>query len=491
MLKRQKRTIIIAAVVIVILAVAYFTVISPMLSVTENKVVPSLLEGESYSQSYDKIMIFDPVEQADIKEVTIHNEHGDYSFYQDFDTSDFYLEGYEGTTCDDASLISLMSSVRLPMAIDRVTTDVSNLARYGLDPETDPAYYILTNKSGDTYKVFIGDPIPTSGGYYAMIEGRDAVYVLDSTTKYILQSKESFVIPVLGMATDSTDYYQVDRFTLGVDGETFIAIEFMDEAERTRTASTTYYKMVEPADYVPSTSNYDVILKTFTEFKGTEVLAFGNVKDAMTPEELKPYRLDVPKYEVHYRYNDIDNYVLVSDKNEDGTYNAYSVMFNIVAKVDATTLQFLEWRFIDFIEKPMFQKNINDIKTVEIIGNDVHETFNITGTDTSLKVTPESTNSALNENDLASFKRLYVKLLSLSLEDYTESTSTDEWIMTFKVTTRGGVEYEYSFYNYSTRRCYFTVNGEGEFYVLRDRVEKILSDTELLMSGGTVTSDPS
>ena len=166
-------------------------------------------------------------------------------------------------------------------------------------------------------------------------------------------------------------------------------------------------------------------------------------------------------------------------------------MFNIVAKVDAETFDFLEWEFIDFVDKPMFQKNINDIETVEIIGKDVHETFTITGEDTELKVTPKSTLTALTANQLASFKKIYVKLLSLSLEDYTESESTDEWVMTFKVTTRGGLEYEYSFYNYSTRRCYYTVNGEGEFYVLRDRVEKILSDTVLLMSGGEVTSDPS
>jgi len=135
--------------------------------------------------------------------------------------------------------------------------------------------------------------------------------------------------------------------------------------------------------------------------------------------------------------------------------------------------------------------NINDIASVEIIGADVHETFNITGTDQELKVTPQSTGVTFDENQLVSFKRIYVKLLSLSLEDYAESTSTDEWIMTYKVTTRGGMEYEYSFYSYSTRRCYFTVNGEGEFWVLRDRVEKILSDTKLIMSGGEVTSEAS
>ncbi len=490
MLKKQKLIIIISAVLIVALAVVYFTVISPMLKETEAVETPDLLEGETYSEAYSKIMIFPKLEQEDIKEIKIHNSYGDYGFYKGSD-GEFYLTGYEGTSFGTDKFTSLTASIRLPMAIDRVNEAPDDLAKYGLDPADDPAYYIVTDVNNVSYKMFIGDVLPTSGGYYAKLDGRDVVYALDTTTKYILMPKESYVTPLLSMPTQSDDYYKIENFTLGIDGETFIAIDYMDEQERIKTASTTYYKMLYPGDYVPSSSNYDHIIKKFNALEGTEVLAFGNVKDAMTAEELKPFGLDEPKYELYYRYSGVDNYVLISDKNEDGSYNAYSVMFNIVAKVDAETFDFLEWEFIDFVDKPMFQKNINDIETVEIIGKDVHETFTITGEDTELEVTPKSTLTPFTANQLASFKRIYVKLLSLSLEDYTESDSTDEWVMTFKITTRGGLEYEYSFYNYSTRRCYYTVNGKGEFYVLRDRVEKILSDTALLMSGGEVTSDPS
>ena len=490
MLKKQKLLIITASSLAVILLISLVFIVNPMLNKPVEEEPTELRDGETYSEAYGKIMVFNKIEQADIKEIKIHNEHGDFGFHQD-SKGQFYMTGYEGTSFSSAEFTSLAASVRLPMAINRVTEDVSDLKKYGLDPADDPAYYIVTDKSGTSHKMYIGNPLPTSGGYYAMLDGRDIVYALDSTSKYVLMPKESFVTPLLSLPTSSEDYYKVERFSFTKDSEVFVDIEFMSEQERAKTASTTYYKMLEPGDYVPSTSNYDHILKKFNAFEGTQTLAFGNIKDAMTEEELKEFGLDKPKYMVYYRYSGVDNYVLVSEKNEDGSYNAYSVLFNIVAKVDAETLDFLEWEFIDFVDKPMFQKNINDIASIEIIGNDVHETFNITGIDKTLAVTPQSTLKAFNEEQLTSFKKLYIKLLSLSLEDYTESDSTDEWIMTFKVKTRGGVEYEYSFYSYSTRRCYYTVNGKGEFYVLRDRVEKILSDTELIMSGGVITSDPS
>lgn len=488
MFKKQLTVTITALVLVTVLAIVYFTVISPMLTTEEVKEIPELIKGEEFSESYDKIMIFPSVEKEDIREIKIHNSHGDYGFYMDSD-GEFYMSGYKATPITSAPLTSLISSVRLPMAIERITTDVSDLEKYGLGE--DAAYYILTDKNKNSHKVYIGNVIPSGGGYYAMYEGRDAIYALDKTTSYILNSAESYVTPILAMPTNQQDYYMIDRFTLSVDSEPFVSIEMLDEKERKETASLSYYRMLEPADYVPSTSNYDELLKTFQALEGTQVLAFGDVTKAMTPEELKPYGLENPKYEIYYRYQDVDNYVLVSEQLEDGTYNAYSVMFNIVANVTEEKLKFLNWEFIDFVEKPMFQKNINDMESIEIIGADVHETFTLTGTDKTLSVTPESTGKAFNPNELAYFKKLYIKLLSLSIEEYTESTSTDEWVMTFKVKTRGGYETEYSFYNYSTRRCYFTVNGEGEFYVLRDRVEKILSDTKTLMAGGEVTSDPS
>lgn len=494
MLKKQRLTIIISVIAVIALAVVYFTVVSPMLSTNEtdknknpNRTDPSeMIEGESYSDNYGKIMIFPAVEKEDIREIKIHNQHGDFGFYTD-SNGEFRMTGYQATPLNNAPMGSLIASVRLPMAIKRVTTDISDLDKYGLGE--DASYYILTDAKGNRNKVFIGDIIPTGGGYYAKPEDRDAVYVLDSTTQYILSPPEAFVTPILTLPTSAQDYYMIELFTLAVDSEPFVSIAFMDEDERIKTASTTYYKMLHPADYVPSTANYDEILKTFQAFEGSSVLAFGDMSEAMTPEELEPYGLKEPKYEIYYKYQGIDNYVMVSEQLEDGTYNAYSLMFNLVANVSADTMKFLNWDFIDFVSKPMFQKNINDIESIQIIGKDIDETFTVTGKDASLAITPKSTLTPLTPDGVVSFKHLYIKLLSLSLEDYTESDSTDEWLMTFKVKTRGGIETEYSFYSYSTRRCYYTINGEGEFYVLRDRVERILSDTALLMSGGTITSE--
>ena len=45
---------------------------------------------------------------------------------------------------------------------------------------------------------------------------------------------------------------------------------------------------------------------------------------------------------------------------------------------------------------------------------------------------------------------------------------------------------EYKFYSYSSRRCYVTINGEGEFYVNKKDVYKMLTDANRAAYGHTV-----
>ncbi len=434
--------------------------------------------------------IFPMILKQNIKEIKIHNETGDYGFYQE--KGEFYITGYEGTPYESSYFTMLVSAVRDTRYRSVVTDNPENLAQYGLDKLADPDYFEITDISGNSYKVYVGDRAPTGDGYYAMLETKPTVYMLDTSLEYTKRSIESYVTPIFSFPMNEKDYFYAEKFTLSVEGEPYISVGFMDEQKRSATASTTYYEMLVPANYVPSSSNYDHILQAFTEPNGIETVAFGNVaKDTMDKAILAEYGLDKPKYEIYYRYSGLDNYIYVSEQNEDGSYYAYSPMFNIISKVSAEKFDFLSWRFIDFIDKPMFQKNINDMKTITIEAPDFRESYTIAGADKELGVVPGISGIPFDATELESFKQLYIKLLSLSLEDYAETTEGGEWIMSFTALTRNGIEYKYDFYAYSTRRCYFTINGEGEFYVLRDRAEKIVEDAKLLMSGGVITNEVS
>lgn len=526
-LKRQTVIIIVSLVLFVALTVVYFTVLLPMLDkrtyaeyeVFDGEAVDingcEILSSEGQgtvtvsddgktafceggdavikvdstnsTTSAGRIYMFPMLEANDIAEISITNEHGTFGFSYDSSDGEYYLTGYKNTPYNKTSFSTMIAAARNPLTLERIAVEPEDLSAYGLAEPA--ASYVLTAKNGKMHTVLVGDMLVTGGGYYCMVEGGKAVYALDTSMGVFGAKAEQFVTPLLSFPMSDTEYYMTEEFTLKTDGEIFVSCGYMDEQERIKSASNSLYQMYEPAGYVPSNTNYNTVLKTFISFQGTEVMAFGPYGEVMNAMELGAYNLTIPKYELYYRYKGVDNYVYVSEKNEDGSYYAYSLLFNLVARVDGETLKWLDWEFIDFVDKPMFQKNIVDIASIRIEGNGIDETFNISGSEASnIGVTPASTGKAFDEAGVQSFKNIYLKLLSLTIESYTESTATDEWIMRFTVKTDLGYEYVYDFYNYSTRRCYFTINGEGEFYCLRDKIEMILSDTVGIMNGEEISS---
>ena len=521
-----KRTLILSGVVFGVaaaLALLYFTVLRPMLDArTYDEYV--LHDGEgvtlagcsvvgsdgtgvlSYSEdggvayceggdltlrvdvtdaklSAGRYYMFRPIPAADVAVLRVSNKSGGWGFYLASD-GEYYMIDHPGTPYEGTSFTTIVAAARNPLSMKRVDENAPDLSIYGLDEAQKPARCTVTDKKGVGRTFLVGDMIQTGGGYYCANEGSRAVYVMDTSMGAFLASAESLVTPILSLPEKETDYFLTEVFTLTVDGEVLVSCGYMTDAERVDTASTSTYKMFVPKNYVPSTDNYGALLRKFVEFRGTETVAFGRAGDVMSKDELSPYGLDHPKYEIYYRYSGVDNYVYVSEKQEDGTYFAYSLLFNLVARVDAETLDFLEWEFIDFVDRPMFQKNINDVAYVRFEADGLDEAVTVTGSSADdLAVIPESTGNPFDEKVLYNFRVLFRKMLGLTIQEYAPEKTTDNHILRFTVRTDVGIEYVYDFYAYSTRRCFFTINGEGEFYCLRDRVERIASDAAALMRG--------
>ena len=118
-------------------------------------------------------------------------------------------------------------------------------------------------------------------------------------------------------------------------------------------------------------------------------------------------------------------------------------------------------------------------------GNDVLEVASNDGTDFA------------PEEMVKNFRMYYKAMLGVEMIDYTGLSAEENaalaadgsnMMYSFTYTTLSGKETTIAFYPYSTRRCLVTINGKGEFYVLIDRVEKMISDTGKLLRGEEIDS---
>ena len=96
------------------------------------------------------------------------------------------------------------------------------------------------------------------------------------------------------------------------------------------------------------------------------------------------------------------------------------------------------------------------------------------------------------------FRNFYRTLLTSTISDSYLMTKEDEaalignednLLLTMTVADTEGEVKEYKFYKLTSRKAYITINGNGGFYVLGDRVEKIVSDAQKFFANQPIDPD--
>ena len=498
--KKHLITLLVCVILFAILLPVYFLVIAPMLiTETTEEPPPALLPGEVLG-SNNRILLFEHVQKADIDSIEVHNEHGSYTFKRDGDN--FMVVGMEGAPYSLELLSSLVVSAGYTLSLTRLEEMNDDLSTYGLADADDPAWYVLTKMDGTKHKVYIGDLIPTGGGYYCMYEGREAVYVLDTTlAATLLADVHTILTPSLGYPVSTTASMTVDDLQVIRDGKLLVWIDMIPNESAADGEALVTYEFKHPEQYIPNTSAYSTFIQLASTLTGDEVVLAGNETEDLDPAMIKErFGIDIenPDYLVHYTVTenevDIETILVFSEPDENGDIYVYSSVFNLVAKIKKeNTPTFMSWDLLDFVDDSLFKDSINDVAKLEIQGEinngneklSVDASFTLDGEGQTILVTPNGSGKPYDADDLKNFRQLYIVLVALNLQDYTDldDISQMDEVATVTITKDDGKTIEFKFYAYNSRRCFYTVNGEGEFYILRDSVEKLLRDTDRLLNG--------
>ena len=485
MINKQLILIGVLVLITVVAALSFFLVIEPNLPTGESETVEeetTLVEGEE--QGYlDRIMIFEHVQRENIKRIDVTNSYGSYAFVRDGDN--FFIENHETLAYNQEKFASLVVNTGYTLSMARITEKCDDMAEYGLDENSNPARFSITKlDDGVVHTVYVGKMVPTGAGYYCRYEGRDSVYVLDATLgNTVLADVASYVTPILSYPLERENYRSIKNFLMLKGGEEFVSITSLDEDEFDASAYMSAYKMLYPASYTVSTS-FDEILYGFMNFQGTKTLDIG-----ITDEKLEKYALTNPAYEIFYEYKEILSYIAFSEKTENNTYYVYSGLFDLIAEIDAETVAFLEWDLLKYVDRSIFAMFIDEIEEITVTGGDVSESFYLSGAGETLTVKSKTSGTFV---DVYNFRQFYKSILMIKLFDYATSAPPAEELdttATLTVKTKGGVVYEYAFYQYETRRTLYTIDGKGEFYVQSDRVEKLLRDAVRVSKGESVDAE--
>ncbi len=343
-------------------------------------------------------------------------------------------------------------------------------------------------------------------------------------------------------AMDEKESSKLYERLLKENSKLMTAFSFIDMAERENTlySSIPYQMSSDYMDgYFPNSDNISEVLYALysTTFHKVEKLG-------PSDEDLEAFGLGEAAHRLSFIYTDAegiqhDNYVEISAKTEDGTYYAYSPYFDMIVSLPESSLQFLEWKEIDWYEREYFLANIAHCLSIKLEGagmikpilfeldnskSDQSDKINSDNLeiyhegklmDYSLVVTKPS-GSQVTETAGYNFRRFYQALLTASVEgavDLTEEEmaalrATPDEDCQLKLTIllddgKGATRYAiYRFYQYTERKSYMTIelldspedegnpeNGQGLFYVSRTFCDKLISDAYRFIEGVEIDVD--
>ena len=514
MIKKQKKLIIIFAVLFVAMFVAYFAVIRPLTSVTEDEdTAVELLDGEvPITAKTSNFYIFQPLSRSEIQSIEVTNSYGGYKVYRDASDT-FQLDGYMGLQFNQELFSSLVVTTGTPTAMMRVAVDLSDdeFAQYGLD--NPQASWKVTSTTGEEYVIEVGDNLITEGGYYVKYAPRNAVYILSTTlADTVLQPAYALLSPLLTAGMSTNTYFYVDEFNVWKDGELFVNIYRTPEDEMTNSEAIVENYMTYPrpesenasteALYEMNDDLYYQVLYNFISLQGDSVVSF-----MPTEEELDGYGLAEPKYIVRYLFEDYEFIILVSERLEDGGYYACSNVYgySLICHVEGEKLNWLEKDKFAWISPTPFFVNITNIERITLEADGVDVDFTLKhGTNSdgnaTLEVTEHNSGTVIKNEDVNNFRQYYKTMLNLTNQEYATLSDedrlaliADESKVVMKMTYEGvdGAFSEYKFYKYveestgkiSGGKIFVTVNGAGEFYTTNDLVNKVINDTSRVLNG--------
>ncbi len=503
--KKKKILIFALSAAAVLLLLSYFLFIAPLLKdAEEGPVEIDLMEGETrISDKLANFYITPSVARSEIQEIKVTNADGSYRIFRN--TSDtFQLDGAPGLTFDDMGFAGLIAN---PVAQSRVARDITEeeLAQYGLDEPQ--ASRTITTTDGRVITVYIGDALLTGGGYYASVEGRNAVYIIStSSAGYIIQPLTALLKPLLLSGMTQSDYYLVDNFMV-YRGETpFVAVDRLSADD----AQTIDLALLYP---VPDKGSryYDINIDTYLNSVYTLVELTGESAVALVKGSgtLMEYGLLNPAYRIHYTFGGYSFALYVSSQQKDGSFYAISNMTNyqLVCKISGDTLGWLTKNEFAWIQSSSFYEAIVDVSRITLVSEKrgieadfVLEHSSNDEDDTVLNVTDKISGTYIPNSEVANFRQYYLTLLNITNSEYTtmseedrEALLSDDSRLILTMTTKlvNGEVNEYKFYEHyesstghiSGGKVLVVVNGIGEFYTSNDLVDKVINDIPRVLEG--------
>lgn len=491
-ISKKTRGLLIGLIVVVLLgAVTAVLLLTSPEDGTESSSSSSTAATETY-----------PLIEADIedfKSLTVTNDEGSYTIVPGSEEDTYAVEELEGYEQDSSTAKSAVNRYTSLSATNKVMDAVDDKAKYGLET---PSATAQVTFGETTYTLYLGDEAAANAGYYAMMEGDDALYTISSTiSEDMLGRALDYASKAMTPSIDTSDAESMPNITyLNIqrpDLEVPITLESNPNVSEGMFNSS--YIMTSP---IESEIDYNADETYVWSMFG---LSASRVADFYDEANAAQYGFDEPAATIDMTYDNVNVHMVIGDLVPDNESYRY-VLFNdrgLVFEVADSSLPLVTVQADDLISSLGILPMMVDLSSVDLVINGETYTFEMTNTekesDSSESTTSESepdletTGVSCNgqEVDVDQFKNFYQLMIYPQIENINTDPVDVAPVVEMRFNYTDGRETEsMEFYEVGeSRRIQIAINGDLKFEARAGFITKLETELGHLLAGETVSTE--
>jgi hypothetical protein len=474
-MKKQLRNIVISFCVVAVLVVGIISFNFFM--------KPKSTASSSQSSSTSSIAVF-KTDSTKVTSLQVKNSKGEYTIRQS--GGKFTVDNVSSTLLNQSNLSGAVVAASDVEASQLIEKDSTNLKQYGLD---NPAIVLTVTSSGGKSSIIdLGNTTPGGDGSYVKMDGSSDVYMTaDTTLSGAFSSAATYYVNTTIASLDSTKLAGLTSITFGGASRS-APIVLNEENSSTSTASTSSgsvptYEMSSPRNYSLDVDKISTLTTALESLSASSVLSLD-----VSATNLAKYGLKNPEYTFGFTYNGQKTVIDVGTPYDDsGTPYLPIVVEGMPAiySIAQSDMSFYNWQMQDMCSTMLFAEYIDTVKSVTVTSGSESYTINFSGSGTNIIGTYGT--KKLDTTDLRNF---YQDVVAIGFEGQATKPQNGSVYCHVEVDYHDASKAptKMDFISMDSLKCFWSINGQGDFYVLKQNVDTLIDAARDLSAGKTVTT---
>jgi hypothetical protein len=477
---KQLRTIIVIVVVIAMLAGA-------MLFLNKSDLFNKKTASSSPASAHTISVI--KTDANDISLIAVTSKTGNYSISKT-STSTWTVDGLKDVPIKASSVSETVTYLSTLIASMLVEKNPSDLAKYGLSNPLATFDVTISNK---VRSIVVGNKTPLGDGYYTLDKDTNTVYnTSTSIDSYFLTGLLYYVDKSILTFNAQTDAPNIEKLYFGgamnTQPITIAKVKSTSSISSTTTSSsptvTEELKITSPLSLGTNTEAMSNLATTLSTLSADSCVSVDT-----TEANLKKYGLDKPQYIFEITIKGVTT--KLSFGNTENINSSDIIYFMVAGKnaiydITASTVAFCKFGLKDLAMNIQLLPFIDDVKSITVESAGKSWNFNLSGTSDTLVIS-----YGTNKINTDYFRNYYQKLVGLQFEE--QATEPKNAQVLYKITynykdatKKSDVE---EFLDLSATECFWKINGQGLFAILKNNLDNLINNTNKIVSGQDVSTN--